>query len=150
MNNKNTYSQYKKLYSKIRLHLVFYAKFRKKIFRVEGAEEIFRKTVTEECERLNVLLLNAECNDEWVHLYVECPPDITPSNIMTSIKRSTSAALKKEILMKDEHASVWTWDGIIADDATFKPSDIEEFLLDQKKSTGRTEREEMVLREEIL
>lgn len=140
--NANVYTKHKKIFSRIRLHLVFYAKFRKKIFHLKGAESVFRKALMEECEKMGVALLDAECMNEWVHLYVECPPDITPSNIMTSIKRATSAALKKEVLMKGEHASVWTWDGIIADDTTFRPSDIDEFLLDQKMSTGRTERED--------
>ena len=143
MKTTKKYKQYKNLYSRMRLHLVFCTRFRRKIFTLEGVEKVFLEALVEECTRMNVRLLDVEYRNEWVHIYIECPPDITPSNVMTSLKRTTSAALKKKVLGQNEHATVWSRNGLIADDITFKASDITEFLLDQKKRSKKTEREEL-------
>ena len=137
------YNLHKKIYNCIRLHFVFCAKYRRKIFQMEGAKEVFQEALIKECEKKSITILRFECQDEWVHIYIECPPDISPKNIMTDIKRGTSSALKQQILNKDKHATVWTADGIIADSTSFSTKNIVDFLFDQKKRSGKTEREEL-------
>lgn len=134
---KKEYVLYKKILAELNLHFVFCTKFRRKIFsKEEGAKECFRKAALAEFEKLGVKPTNIECKDEYVHIYAQCPLDVTVSKILTSVKRTTSAALKSEVLNLDEHASVWTWNALVATDATFEETDIQEYLMMQKKRTS--------------
>ena len=132
-NMKKEYVTYKKILTELNIHFVFCTKFRRKIFKtMKGAEECFRNAALAEFENLGVTPIEIKCKDEYVHIYAQCPPSISTSKILTSVKRTTSAALKDEILKLGEHASVWTWDALVATDATFEESDIEKYVAMQK------------------
>ena len=136
MNEK--YTMYKKILTELNIHFVFCTKFRRKIFKKEGAEESFCNAAQTELANLGVTPIKILCKDEYVHIYAKCPPDVTASKVLTSVKRTTSAALKDEILNLGEHAGIWTWDALVATDATFKEDDIEIYLNMQKtRKIGR-------------
>ncbi len=135
------YEKYKKIYYTISLHFVFCAMDRREIFGCEGTIDDFKKTCRKTCKELGIKIYQMECQDEFVHLFVELPPDISAQEALTKIKRTTATTLKNNYLKLKERESVWTWSALIATDEVFVDSDIQDFLKEQKASAKKERRE---------
>ena len=128
---RTEYEIYKKILYNIPTHFVFCAKDRRRVFDFDKADDLFRKTCTNTCRRLGIKVYVMECEKEYVHLYVQLPPNIPPQEALTKIKRETAAVLNSKLLKLKERDSVWTWSALVATDSEFKNSDIKEFCNEQ-------------------
>jgi len=91
-------------------HLVFPAKYRKKIFD-ENIDKILRDICIEISERYEIVFVEIGNDEDHVHFLVQSVPTITITKIVTTIKSITAREIFKEFpqLKKDMWgSSLWT------------------------------------------
>lgn len=59
-------------------------------------------------KELDCEVISLAIEPEHVHLFVNCPPDIAPSQVMHRIKGATSHTLRKEFPVLLKLPSMWT------------------------------------------
>ena len=80
---------------KMHVHLVFVAKYRRKVFdgdAIVRLRQIFGKV----CEGMEASLVEMDGEDNHVHLLVEYPPKLAVSTLVNSLKGVSSRLLRKE------------------------------------------------------
>ena len=80
---------------KMHVHLVFVAKYRRKVFDGDAIDRlriIFAKT----CSDFEAHLIEMDGEDDHAHLLVEYPPKVAVSNLVNSLKGVSSRLLRKE------------------------------------------------------
>lgn len=80
---------------KMHVHLVFVAKYRRKVFDGDAIDRlriIFAKT----CANFEAQLIEMDGEDDHVHLLVEYPPKVAVSHLVNSLKGVSSRLLRKE------------------------------------------------------
>ena len=80
---------------KMHVHLVFVAKYRRKVFdgdSIESLRTIFGKV----CAGFEAHLIEVDGEDDHVHLLVEYPPKLAVSALVNSLKGVSSRLLRKE------------------------------------------------------
>ncbi|MGH8257429.1 MAG: IS200/IS605 family transposase, partial [Steroidobacteraceae bacterium] len=79
--------------SKMHVHLVFVAKYRRRVF--DGAAiEALRAIFTEVCRDFGAQLLEMDGEDDHVHLLIEYPPKVPVSSLVNSLKGVSSRLLR--------------------------------------------------------
>ena len=76
------YRRTKTTVSLINYHFVFCPKYRRKIFLFPGVEERFKTYTKEICEQKKIQILAMECHIDHVHLFLQCLPDQSPSDVI--------------------------------------------------------------------
>ena len=76
----------------IKLHFVWITKYRKP-FLVGTIATRVRDLVRHVCTEFEVEILKGHVSKDHVHLYVSCPPHVSPSNLMQRIKGRSSRRL---------------------------------------------------------
>lgn len=132
------YKQYKKIYYSIPTHIVFCTSDRRPVFDDPRAVDLFRKACRQVSRLLGIEIFETECIKEYVHLYIQLPPNVSASEAITKIKRETAAVLNKRILKLKDGYSVWTWHALVAAEGEFRDSDVKAFVEEQKVS-GKSE-----------
>lgn len=61
-------------------------------------EQQFKELVKIKCEELKINIIAIECNEDHVHMFVNCLPTLSPSDIMHKIKGFTSKLLRTEFV----------------------------------------------------
>jgi putative transposase len=105
---KNEYRRTKTTVSLINYHFVFCPRYRRKIFNIPGVEDRFKDLTSAECERLGIKILAMECHIDHAHLFLNCLPTMSPSDIMHQVKGATSYALREEFPQLAKMQSLWT------------------------------------------
>ena len=105
---KNNYKRTKTTVSLIHYHFVFCPRYRRKIFNIPGLEERFKDLTKASCTALNIDILAMECHIDHVHLFLSCPPTMSPSDIMHQIKGASSFVLREEFRELAKMPSLWT------------------------------------------
>lgn len=129
---ENKYKVVGTVVSLINYHFIFCPRYRRKIFNIPGVEERFRKLINAECERCGIEILSLECYEDYVHLFVEAPPDMSTSDIMKQIKKSTSLPLKQEFSQLGAMSSIWTRSYLVSTADNMSSEDIREYVHAQK------------------
>lgn len=94
--------------SLINYHFVFCPRYRRKIFLLDGVENRFKDLVKLKCEELNIEIIAIECDKDHSHLFLNCLPSQSPSEIMREIKGFTSKTLRDEFTQLSRMPSLWT------------------------------------------
>lgn len=102
------YKRTKTTVSLINYHFVFCPRYRRKIFDIPGVEDRFKILTAAECKKLDIEILAMECHIDHVHLFLSCPPTMSPSDIMYRVKGATSYALREEFSQLAKMLSLWT------------------------------------------
>ena len=105
---KNTYKHTKTTVSLINYHFVFCPRYRRKIFDISGVEDRFKQLTIEACKKLNIEILAMECHHDHSHLFLSCPPTLSPADIMKYIKGASSKTLRQEFERLSLMPSLWT------------------------------------------
>ena len=105
---KNEYRYTNTTVSLINYHFVFCPRYRRKIFLIPGVEERFKVLVEEKCKELNIKIIAIECDKDHVHIFLNCIPTQSPTDIMQYIKGYTSKILRKEFERLAKMPSLWT------------------------------------------
>jgi len=79
----------------IKLHFVWITKYRKPILLGTIATRL-RDLVRQICTELEVEILKGHVSKDHVHLYVSCPPHVSPSFLMQRVKGRSSRRLLAE------------------------------------------------------
>jgi putative transposase len=90
-------------------HLVFTTKFRAKVLVGKIAKDcdaMIRKT----CNNIDVEILQLAVAEDHVHLFVQYPPEISPSKMAENVKSNTSRLLRE----KHPHLVKWCRTGLWA------------------------------------
>jgi putative transposase len=69
----------------LKYHFVWITKYRKKLLRVDVAVRL-RQLVRDICAELEVEIVKGHVSKDHVHLFVSCPPHVSPSYLMQRIK----------------------------------------------------------------
>lgn len=80
---------------KMHVHLVFVAKYRRKVFDGDAIERL-RKMFAKVCEDFEATLVEMDGEDDHVHLLVEYPPKVAVSALVNSLKGASSRRLRTE------------------------------------------------------
>jgi putative transposase len=75
-------------------HMVFTPKYRGRVLVGAVARECERLT-REACWRAGADVLDLAVNVDHVHLFVRCPPELSPSKLAEKVKSNTSRELRK-------------------------------------------------------
>jgi putative transposase len=77
------------------VHLVFVAKYRRKVFDKEAFERL-RELFTKICMDFEAELMEIDGERDHVHLLVNYPPKVPVSALVNSLKGASSRVLRKE------------------------------------------------------
>ncbi|WP_434782821.1 IS200/IS605 family transposase [Ferrovum myxofaciens] len=80
---------------KMHVHLVFVAKYRRKVFDGDAIDRM-RRMFGKVCEDMEASLVEMDGEDNHVHLLVEYPPKLAVSVLVNSLKGVSGRLLRKE------------------------------------------------------
>ena len=105
---KERYKKTKTTEYLINYHFVFCPRYRRKIFLIEYVEERFKELVKIKCKALEIEVIDIQCNEDHVNIYLNCLPTQSPSDIMNAIKSYTGRILREEFHQLSKMPSLWT------------------------------------------
>ena len=118
--------------SKINYHFVFCPRYRRKILLIDGVESRFKELVRQICEINDILILAMECHIDHVHLFLNAPPKMSPSDIMKIIKQNTSRVLRMEFGNFFQSPTIWTRSYFVSTAGDVSSETIEKYVNSQK------------------
>ena len=86
---ENNYRHTNTTVSLINYHFVSCPRYRRKIFLIPKVEQRFKTLVNEKCKELEIEIIAIECDKDHVHMFLNCLPTQSPSDIMQHIKGFT-------------------------------------------------------------
>jgi len=117
--------------SDLRVHLVWLAKDHKALVRQDVA--VYLKPILKElCRRMNVQILSGNISPEHVHLFISYPPDLSVSNIVSNLKRSTSSKIFHDLPKVQEEAkgkNLWEQGYLAVTSGTLSDEVLQRYLL---------------------
>ena len=105
---ENKFKTTKTTVSLINYHFIFCPRYRRKIFLIRNVEETFKNMVKYVCEEIEIEIIAIECDKDHTHMFLNCPPALSPSDIMQKIKSVTGRVLRDEFLELSKMPSLWT------------------------------------------
>ena len=105
---ENNYRTTTTTVSLINYHFVFCPRYRRKIFLISTVETQFKNLVKSICEQMDIKIIAIECDKDHVHMFLNCLPTLSPSDIMQKIKGITSKELRNEFSQLAKMPSLWT------------------------------------------
>jgi len=88
----------------IKYHFVWLTKYRKPILSAEVGIRL-RDLVREICRTNEIEILQGHVSSDHVHVFLSCPPNLSPSKIMQYLKGKTS----RKLLMEFPHLQKTFW-----------------------------------------
>ncbi len=114
----------------IHLQFVIVARYRRKIFAYPGVSDTFLNVLGHICETNEMRVLDVKFGDEYVHLHISIPPDISAEQAASKIRVATS----KSIIAYHEELSrmktIWTSHLLVGSNIT--TSQIQKFVSERK------------------
>ncbi|WP_342532630.1 IS200/IS605 family transposase [Lysinibacillus sp. FSL K6-0057] len=104
----NKYRRTQTTVSLINYHFIFCPRYRRKIFLIPHVEERFKELVKEICKDMEIEIITIKCDKDHTHLFLNCLPTLSPSDIMQKIKGITSKKLREEFSQLEKMPSLWT------------------------------------------
>ena len=105
---ENKYRKTKTTVSLINYHFVFCPRYRRKIFLIPNVEDRFKHMVKFVCNEMEIEVIAIECDKDHTHMFLNCLPTLSPSDIMQKIKGVTSRVLRDEFPELKKMPSLWT------------------------------------------
>ena len=95
MTEKNDIRRGRHCVFKMHVHLVFVAKYRRKVFDGDAVQRL-RSIFGNVCTDFDAQLIEMDGEDDHVHLLVEYPPKVAVSALVNSLKGVSSRLLRKD------------------------------------------------------
>jgi len=130
---ENKYRRTKTTVSLINYHFVFCPRYRRKIFLIPNVEERFKHIVKYVCKEMDIELIAIECDKDHVHMFLNCLPALSPSDIMQKIKGVTSRVLRDEFEELKKMPSLWTRSYFVSSAGNVSSETIKKYVENQKK-----------------
>ena len=105
---ENNYRHTDTTVSLINYHFVSCPRYRRKIFLISNVERRFKELVKIKCKELEIEIIAIECDKDHSHMFLNCPPALSPSGIMQQIKGYTSKILREEFVELSKMPDLWT------------------------------------------
>ena len=119
----------------LHVHLVFVTKYRRKVL-TEAAHETLRDLFARICQEFEARLVEANGEDDHVHLLVEYPPKVALSKLVNSLKGVSSRRLRQsnpEIAQRYFKGVLWSSSYFAASCGGAPLSIIRQYVEDQRK-----------------
>lgn len=116
----------------VRYHLVFCARYRRKIFLIDGLEARFRELVSQICAQNSFDIISLECNVDYCHLFVSVLPTVSPYAVVKEIKQGSAPVLLAEFPKLSKMPNLWTRNFLASTSEYLPPEDIAEYVLQQR------------------
>ena len=129
---KNEYRYTNTTVSLINYHFVFCPRYRRKIFLIPRVEERFKELIDEKCKELNIKIIAIECDKDHAHIFLNCIPTQSPTDIMQYIKGYTSKILRKEFEQLAKMPSLWTRSFFVSTAGNVCSETIKKYVENQK------------------
>ncbi|MBU3217718.1 IS200/IS605 family transposase (plasmid) [Clostridium estertheticum] len=129
---ENKYRTTKTTVSLINYHFIFCPRYRRKIFLIPNVEERFKQMVKFICEELEIEIIAIECDKDHTHMFLNCIPTLSPSDIMQKIKGVTSRVLREEFNELKKMPSLWTRSYFISTEGNVKSETVKKYVENQK------------------
>lgn len=130
---KNDYRHTNTTVSLINYHFVFCPRYRRKIFLIPKVEERFKELVNIKCKEMDIEIIAIECDKDHTHLFLNCSPALSPSDIMQKIKGYTGKILREEFYELSKMPSLWTRNFFVSTAGNVCSETIKRYVEDQKK-----------------
>ena len=128
-----TYRHTKTTVSKIKYFFVFCPRYKRKIFLIPNVEKRFTDLVYQECQKIDVTVINIKCNIDHVMLLLESSPFLSPAEIMKCLKGGTSRTLREEFPELSAMPSLWTKNFFVSTEDDVSDEIINQYVNKQKK-----------------
>lgn len=128
----NVYRRTQTTVSLINYHFVFCPRYRRKIFLIPKVEDEFKHFVKFICEEMDINIIAIECDKDHVHMFLNCLPTLSPSDIMQKIKGVTSRALRDEFPQLKKMPSLWTRSYFVSTAGNVCSETIKKYVENQK------------------
>lgn len=130
---ENNYRHTNTTVSLINYHFVFCPRYRRKIFVIPKVEERFKNLVNEKCKELEIEIIAIECDEDHTHMFLNCLPTQSPSDIMQHIKGYTSKVLREEFEQLSKMPILWTRSYFVSTAGNVCSDTIKHYVENQKK-----------------
>lgn len=129
---ENNYRTTTTTVSLINYHFVFCPRYRRKIFLISNVENQFKHLVKSICEEMDIKIIAIECDKDHVHMFLNCLPTLSPSDIMQKIKGITSKELRNEFSQLAKMPSLWTRSYFVSTAGNVCSETIKKYVENQK------------------
>ncbi len=75
---------------------------------IANVETRFKELVKIKYKKLEIEIIAIECNKDHTHMFLNCQPTLSSSDIIRYIKGYTSRILRKEFSILSKMPSLWT------------------------------------------
>jgi putative transposase len=130
---ENKYRKTQTTVSLINFHFVFCPRYRRKIFLIEGVESRFKELVSEICKGIKVEIIALECDKDHTHLFLNCPPKLSPADIMAKIKGVSSKMMRDEFESLNKMPSLWTRSYFVSTAGKVSSETVKKYVENQRK-----------------
>ena len=96
-------------------------------------EERFKELVKIKCKELEIEIIAIECDKDHSHMFLNCLPTLSPSDIMQQIKGYTSKILREEFSELSKMPSLWTRSYFVSTAGNVCSETIKKYVENQKK-----------------
>ena len=129
---ENKYRRTNTTVSLINYHFVFCPRYRRKIFLIPNVEERFKHMVNYVCEEMEIKIIAIECDKDHTHMFLNCLPTLSPSDIMQKIKGVTSRVLRDEFSELRKMPSLWTRSYFVSTAGNVSSDTVKKYIKEQK------------------
>lgn len=84
------------------------------------------------CEELEIEIIAIECDKDHVHMFLNCLPTQSPSDIMQCIKGYTSKVIREEFEQLKKMPSLWTRSYFVSTAGNVCSETVKRFIENQK------------------
>lgn len=120
-------------FSNVKYHLLFSTRYLRKIFIREEIRERLVEIINETCLEKGFHLLNIECYENYIYLYLSVPSDVSALSAVSIVKHTTSSKLRKEFPDFTHTNALWNRSYCVSTTRKFNESLIHDYLDHQKK-----------------
>lgn len=95
-------------YYQIIYHIVFCARYRRKLFKIPHLETRFAELVREVCAQNEMQLIDAKCDLDFCYLIIKVAPSMSAGGAIAKIKGYTGRKLLSEFEEFSKTQNLWT------------------------------------------
>ncbi len=118
--------------SLINYHFIWIPRRRRKVL-VGDVNKRVTELIYEKAQELECKVVSLAIEPEHIHLFLNCPPDLAPKQIMHRIKGYSSYVLRKEFPHLKKMPSMWTRSYFVSTAGNVSSSTIEKYIAAQGK-----------------
>lgn len=118
--------------SLINFHFVFCPRYRRKVL-IKQVEIRFKELLAEICHQKDWNIVAMEVMPDHVHLFLNCLPTDSPSDIMAKVKGVTSRIMRQEFKHLAHLPSLWTRSFFVSTAGNVSAETVKRYVEAQKK-----------------